>query len=161
MAEKEFNTDIKLINSDVKDSQGRDVLLKKIDTFTNLPAAGESDGDSYLVLDENTIYEWEQQTNIWKPIEETRVRTINSNTTLTSKDRGLIKVDTSNNDVVITLPSAAGYEFELHIKKTHDNNRVYINPIEGQTIDDNGNIIILYKNTNIPLISDDANWCII
>lgn len=161
MAEKEFNVDIVLNNSDIKDSQGRDVLLKKVDTLANLPATGESDGDSYLVLSKDEIYVWDQQANRWKSVEEEEVRTINSNTTLTSEDRGLIEVDTSAGDVIIQLPSAVGYKFKLYIKKIFGNNRVYINPINDQTIDGNGNIILLYRNTNIPIVSNGTNWCIL
>lgn len=51
--------------SDIEDSQGRDLLLKKVDTRNELPTVGESDGDSYLILDEDIIVEWDAETSEW------------------------------------------------------------------------------------------------
>ena len=51
--------------SDITDDQGRDLLLKKAATVANLPTQGESDGDIYLVLDEDTIYQWDLPSLSW------------------------------------------------------------------------------------------------
>lgn len=54
--EKEVRVSMRLVGgTDITDDQGRDLLLKKAATVANLPTQGESDGDIYLVLDEDTI----------------------------------------------------------------------------------------------------------
>ena len=50
----------------IEDSLGRDLTLKKVATRTLLPAAGESDGDTYFIIDEDIFVGWDAPTGIWK-----------------------------------------------------------------------------------------------
>ena len=74
----------------------------------------------------------------------------------------LYLIDTTNWDVTITLPTAksntAEYSFKRISSWTYE---AHIVPYGTETIDTYNVLDILFKNTNIPIVSDGSNWLIL
>lgn len=64
---RDVYADLMLHDSDIVDEQGNSLILRKVTTFIDLPVPGLQDGFVYLVLDEDTIYEWDATTNKYIP----------------------------------------------------------------------------------------------
>ena len=142
---------------------GSDQINLSVSTYADLSSiTNKFDGMLVLVSSEDRFYAWDSPTQTWVvPRAEATtlpVVTITSNTTLVNGS--IVLANTVSNDITITLPSAAGFGSEITIKKISNSNKLYINTVSNQTIDDNSNLTILFKNTSISLISDNSNWFI-
>lgn len=87
---------------------------------------------------------------------------ISSDTTI-NPNAGLIRVDTTNGNVTVTLPPASQMaRRELHIKKIDSsNNKVTIQPQNSETIDDETSIDILTNERSLRLYSTGTTFDII
>lgn len=88
------------------------------------------------------------------------IATKTANYTLTPTDCVVIG-DTSSNNVVLTLPTAAGYQgLIFHLKSSSNLNQLSFATTAGQTVDGSTTGVILYPNS-IKVISDNQNWWVI
>jgi len=74
----------------------------------------------------------------------------------------LYLIDTTLSDITINLPTAidntANYQFKRISSWTYE---AHIVPFGTETIDTYSILDILFKNTNIPIVSDGSNWLIL
>jgi hypothetical protein len=85
------------------------------------------------------------------------------NTTITETSWNyLYIIDTTLSDITINLPTAIGntanYQFKRISSWTYE---AHIVPFGTETIDTYNVLDILFKNTNIPIVSDGSNWLIL
>lgn len=91
----------------------------------------------------------------------TSVITVTTNTTLDTDNT--ILVNAASGNITITLPAAASKANKIYrIKKIDATvNTVIIQPQVSEMIDDNTNMILLFQDSSIDLVSNAANWYII
>lgn len=85
---------------------------------------------------------------------------ISEDTTLDSS-RQRVTVDTTDNNIVITLPTAIGFNQLKTIKKMSENNKIIVYPQPGQKIDDEDFLIIEFIHSAATLASDGSNWFLV
>jgi len=74
----------------------------------------------------------------------------------------LYLVDTTLSDITIQLPTAIGNTANYQFKRISDwTYEAHIVPFGTETIDTYSILDILFKNTNIPIVSDGSNWLIL
>ena len=89
--------------------------------------------------------------------------TISWNTTITETSWNFLYIiDTTLGDITIQLPTAIGNTANYQFKRISSwNYEAHIVPFGTETIDTYNVLDILFKNTNIPIVSDGSNWLIL
>lgn len=96
--------------------------------------------------------------NLLKP-----VHTVSDYNILGAGGKDLILCDTSENDIIITLPEASKNNgFIAHVKKMHRNHQLYIRGYNStQLIDEQVQVVIGTVYVTLQLACDGSNWYIV
>lgn len=130
-------------------------------TYSDLTNIDAEDGMVVMVRDSDLQYTYDGTSSSWVSIDKLiSVLNVTTDTTLTLKNTTIF-VDTSSNEVTITLPSAStsvGYLYK--ICKTGMPNKVIIDT-NGGNINGNTTLDVVFKNSTACLESDGTNYHIV